>query len=48
MNIRNFFYRMASLLGDYNAVVKGRIVERVVRKETTKVALRAVASLFKR
>lgn len=46
--LRRLLYRMASILGDANAVVRGKIVERVVRKEATKLASRALNSLFKR
>lgn len=48
MNIRGALYRLASLLGDLNAVAKGRIVQRVVRKQTTKAAMRGLASLFRK
>lgn len=47
-SLRRALYRLASLLGDLNAVAKGRIVQRVVRKQVTKAAMRGVASLFRR
>ncbi|MFA5387925.1 MAG: hypothetical protein WC322_06110 [Candidatus Paceibacterota bacterium] len=46
--LRSLLYRLASLLGDANAIAKGRIVQRVVRKQATKAALRGLASLFRR
>ena len=36
MNLRQWLYRIASGLGDANAVVKGKVVQRVVRKRATK------------
>lgn len=46
--LRRLLYRLASLLGDANAVANGKIVERIVRKETTKLAMRGLSKLFKR
>lgn len=46
--LRGALYRLASLLGDLNAVAKGRIVQRVVRKQATKAVMRGVASLFRK
>ena len=48
MNLCSFLYLFASLLGDINAVSKGRIVRRVARKQATKLAMRGLAKLFKR
>jgi len=36
MNLRQWLYRAASILGDVNAVKKGKVVQRVVRKRATK------------
>lgn len=41
---RSLLYRLASLLGDVNAVAKGRIVQRVVRKQ----AVKTLMSVFRR
>jgi len=34
--MRNLLYRLASLLGDIHAAAKGRIVQRMVRKQAIK------------
>lgn len=48
MSLRSFLYCLASLLGDLNAIKNGRIVQRVVRKQATKAALKGVAALFRK
>lgn len=46
--LRSLLYRLASLLGDVNAVAKGGPVQRIVRKQATKAAMRGLASFFRR
>lgn len=41
-SFRRFLYRTASLLGDVNAVKKGTIVQRIIRKETYKLASKII------
>jgi hypothetical protein len=36
MNLRNLLYRVASLLGDINAIRRGRIGQRIVHKTATR------------
>lgn len=38
MSLRSMLYRLASLLGDANAIKKGKVAQRVVRKKATKSA----------
>jgi len=42
--LRSLLYRLASLLGDVNAVAKGKIIQRVIRKQ----AVKTLMSLFRR
>ena len=42
MNIRSLLYLVARLLGDYNAVRRGRIGQRIVRRVAGKAAGRAL------
>jgi len=44
---RGFLYRLARLLGDINAVGKGKVGKRIVRRTTGKAAGRALRKLFK-
>lgn len=39
---RNFLYRFASFLGDVQAVKTGKIVQRLINKEKTKLVSRIV------
>jgi hypothetical protein len=45
--LRSFLYRAASVLGDVNAARKGKIVQRVVHKTETRVAMKIIRRLFK-
>lgn len=47
MNLRSLLYRAASLLGDVNAVRKGTVVKRAVRKVETKLVNKLARKLFK-
>lgn len=42
MIVRNFLYRLASLLGDINAVRRGTVAQRVVRKTMWKLFSRVM------
>ena len=46
MNTRGWLYRIARLMGDANAVKKGRVGRRVARRATGKVAGRGMRKLF--
>lgn len=45
--LRSLLYRAASVLGDVNAVRKGKVVQRVVHKTETRVAMKIIRRLFK-
>jgi hypothetical protein len=45
---RNTFYRLARLLGDVQAIVRGTIVQRIVRKKLYGQAGGLINSIFKR
>jgi hypothetical protein len=45
--VRGFLYALARLLGDINAVQKGRIPRRIVRRVAGKVTGRFLRKLFK-
>lgn len=47
MNIRSMLYRLASLLGDVNAVKKNKLPQRIVRKALVKRAGRFINGLIK-
>lgn len=36
MNLRSLLYRAASILGDINAAKRGKLPQRIIRKEETK------------
>ena len=40
-------YRLGSILGDVQAVLEGHILQRIVRKQTTKMAFSGLRSLWK-
>jgi len=44
---RELLYTLAKLMGDYNAVKKGKIGKRVGRRATGKVTGKAMGKLFK-
>lgn len=44
---RGFLYWLARLLGDVNAVKKGRVGKRIVRRTTGRAAGRTLRKLFK-
>lgn len=44
---RGFLYRLARLLGDYQAVKKGRVGKRVARRVTGRMTGRALGKVFK-
>jgi hypothetical protein len=46
-NFRGWLYRLARLLGDVQAVEKGRIPRRIVRRVAGKVTGRFLRKLFK-
>lgn len=47
MRLRAFLYKTASLLGDVNAVARGKIVRRIVRKEATRATMRGLNSILR-
>lgn len=47
MGLRSMLYRLASLLGDVNAVRKGKVAQRVVRKQATKGVGRLINKLVR-
>ena len=47
MNLRGFLYGWARLLGDVNAVQKGRVGQRVGRRIVGKITGRLLGRLFK-
>jgi hypothetical protein len=47
MKFRSFLYWLARLLGDYNAVRKGRVRERVVRRVAGKVTVRTMRKFLR-
>ena len=44
---RGFLYTLAKLMGDYNAVKKGKVGQRVRRRAAGKVTGKAMRKLFK-
>ncbi len=44
---RGFLYWLASLLGDVNAVQKGKVGKRIARRAAEKVTGRSMGKLFK-
>lgn len=44
--MRSFLYRLASLMGDINAIQRGTVVQRVVRKVVWRTAGRFLNRLF--
>jgi hypothetical protein len=44
--MRDFLYRLARLLGDVNAVEKGRVPRRIMRRAAGKVSGRLLGRLF--
>lgn len=44
---RAALYRLASLLGDVNAIRRGKIVQRVGRKVATRATMQALGGLFR-
>ena len=47
MNFRGILYLLAKLLGDVNAVNKGKVGRRVARRGVGKVAGRGMGKLFR-
>ena len=47
MSFRSFLYALARLLGDVNAVQKGRVGKRIARRAAGKATGRAMGRLFK-
>ena len=47
MNLRAALYRAASLLGDVNAIKRGRIVQHVVHKTETRMVSKIVRRIVK-
>jgi hypothetical protein len=47
VNTRGFLYALAKLLGDVNAVQKGKVGRRVVRRAAGKLTGRGLGRLFK-
>lgn len=45
--IRNLLYRIASLLGDYNAIRKGKIAERIARKTAGQMTGKTLNKIFR-
>mgnify|MGYP001096592268 CR=1 FL=1 len=47
MNIRSMLYKAARLMGDANAVKKGRVGQRVARRVAGRATGRGLGKLFK-
>ena len=47
MGIRSSLYKVARIMGDINAVQKGKVGKRIVRRATGKFTGRALGKLFK-
>ncbi|MFW6336200.1 MAG: hypothetical protein ACOC3G_03635 [Phycisphaeraceae bacterium] len=47
MNFRSFLYLLARILGDVNAVKRGRVGRRVGRRVAGKITGRGLGKLFK-
>lgn len=47
MGFRSTLYRLAKLMGDVNAVKRGRVGRRIARRGAGKVTGRALGRLFK-
>ena len=47
MSLRSSLYRLASILGDINAIAKGKIITRLMRKHATKRASRFINKVIK-
>ena len=47
MGLRNALYKVARLMGDANAVKKGKVGKRVARRAAGKVAGRSLGKLIK-
>jgi hypothetical protein len=47
MNVRSTLYLIARLMGDYNAVKKGRVGRRIGRRVTGRYTGRMLGRLFK-
>lgn len=47
MNTRSWLYRIARLMGDYNAVKKGRVGRRIGRRVAGRATGRALWKIFK-
>ena len=47
MGIRSSLYKVARIMGDINAVQKGKVGKRIVRRAAGKVTGRALGKLFK-
>lgn len=48
MNLRALLYDIAKLMGDYRAVKKGRVGQRLARRAAGKVTGRLLGALFRR
>jgi hypothetical protein len=44
---RGFLYTLAKFLGDYQAVRKGKVAKRIVRRTTGKATARALSKMFR-
>ena len=44
---RGFLYQLAKLLGDYQAVRKGRVGRRILRRASGKATSKALSKLFR-
>ena len=47
MTIRSLLYTLAKLMGDYNAVSKGKVGRRIARRAAGKAAGKGLGRLFK-
>ncbi len=47
MGLRSSLYKVARIMGDVNAVKKGKVEKRVVRRAAGKVTGRSLGKLFK-
>lgn len=47
MSFRSFLYALAKLMGDLNAIQKGKVGQRIARRAAGKVTGRAMGRLFR-
>jgi hypothetical protein len=48
MNLRSMLYKIARIMGDWNAIKKGRVARRIGRRAAGKVTGRGLGRLFRK